>query len=56
MTEIYIVSVEEQDGTIVAHIQRNDGKWYDEHYTDVATVGVPEVSRVIEADIKERHG
>jgi hypothetical protein len=53
--EIYIVYVDRESGTTSVTIERSDGKWYDEEFTEIATT--PEFSKIgeiIESDFNDK--
>lgn len=53
--EIYIVHVDRKAGTTIATIERNDGQWYDEIFTEIATtLELPKIGEIIESDFRDK--
>jgi hypothetical protein len=54
-SETYIVHVDREAGTTVARIERNDGQWYDEIFTEIATTPeLPKIGEIIESDFGDK--
>jgi hypothetical protein len=53
--ETYIVHVVRRSGTTIATIERNDGKWYDEIFTEIATTPeFPKIGEIIKSDFNDK--
>lgn len=53
--ETYIVHVARKAGSTVATVERNDGQWYDEMFTEIGkTADLPEIGAIIESDFRAK--